>query len=342
MIRVFLGFLGLVAVMIGVFVALSHRADLEPRLLSERYASASSRFVRAAPGLDVHVRDQGPATALPVILLHGAGGSLQTWEPWVNRLGTRFRFITLDLPGHGLTGPDPSGDYSAAASIKVIGAVARALDLGPFVIGGNARGGSLAWRFAAAQPLDVSGLILVDAGGAVAPGAPSPATPVLFSLYRMPLIGSWLVSITPDWLIERSLREMVAIQQAVTPDAVRQYGELLRNPGNRVALRSVLRTEWAPVTPAELTRVYVPTLVLWGRLDHQEPVQAASVFARRLPNAKLVVYEGVGHLPQMEVPDESAADVRAFLDGIAARRSAPPKKADQLDLAGPEKLPDWP
>jgi len=65
----------------------------------------------------------------------------------------------------------------------------------------------------------------------------------------------------------------------------------------------------------------IPTLILWGKEDALIPVSAARWLAGALPGATLVVYEGIGHLPQEEAPDRSAADVAAFLEAAGARSS---------------------
>ena len=69
-------------------------------------------------GVRLRLRDTGPRDAPAVIFLHGFCASLDTWEPWARALSARFRVIRFDLPGFGLTGPDPTGDYSDAREMK--------------------------------------------------------------------------------------------------------------------------------------------------------------------------------------------------------------------------------
>ncbi|MGV0033428.1 MAG: alpha/beta fold hydrolase [Candidatus Azotimanducaceae bacterium WSBS_2022_MAG_OTU7] len=66
----------------------------------------------------MHYRDEGNASGYPLVLVHGSNASLHTWEPWVSLLGDDYRIISLDLPGHGLTGGVPDGDYSSAAQVN--------------------------------------------------------------------------------------------------------------------------------------------------------------------------------------------------------------------------------
>ena len=67
--------------------------------------------------------------------MHGSNASLHTWEPWVQRLGDEFRIITLDLPGHGLTGRVPGDDYSSTAFVETINAVVEHLGVNTFALG---------------------------------------------------------------------------------------------------------------------------------------------------------------------------------------------------------------
>src|SRR6476661_4331120 len=101
------GFLLLLA---GVFWY-SSQPDIPRAVLEAKYAVPPSQFLTLTDGTRAHVRDRGPRDALALVLVHGSNASLFTWEPWVKRLSDRFHIITLDLPGHGLTGAVPNGDY---------------------------------------------------------------------------------------------------------------------------------------------------------------------------------------------------------------------------------------
>jgi alpha-beta hydrolase superfamily lysophospholipase len=92
----------------------------QPRgALERRWAPTPSQFVEVA-GVRLHIRDTGPRDGPAVLLIHGFGSSLHTWEAWAPLLENRFRMVALDLPGFGLTGPDPTGDYSDERSVAVL------------------------------------------------------------------------------------------------------------------------------------------------------------------------------------------------------------------------------
>jgi pimeloyl-ACP methyl ester carboxylesterase len=99
------------------------------------------------------------------MLLHGSNASLHTWEPWVALLGDEYRIVSVDLPGHRLTGRVPDDDDSMAAFVATVAAVADHLGIDRFALGGNSMGGGVTWQFALAHPERVSAMILVDAVG---------------------------------------------------------------------------------------------------------------------------------------------------------------------------------
>src|SRR5215468_5848338 len=101
--------------------------DIPRAILEAKYAVPPSQFLTLPDKTRAHVRDRGPRDALALVLIHGSNASLFTWEPWVTRLSDRFRIITLDLPGHGLTGAVPNRDYTQEGMVKFIDELAGIL-----------------------------------------------------------------------------------------------------------------------------------------------------------------------------------------------------------------------
>ncbi|MEY4269739.1 MAG: hypothetical protein RLZZ58_955, partial [Pseudomonadota bacterium] len=123
--RVLIPFVLLLA-LVAAFFAL-RTPDTDRAAMIAKYAPPPSQFVTAPDGLKIHYRDQGNRRGRPIILLHGFSASLHTWEPLIARLGGAYRVVTLDMPGHGLTGATPDGDYGSAAMIGAVDAVANHL-----------------------------------------------------------------------------------------------------------------------------------------------------------------------------------------------------------------------
>ncbi|MEL7338848.1 MAG: alpha/beta fold hydrolase, partial [Bacteroidota bacterium] len=120
-------------------------SDIPLQEMKVRYAPAPSEFM-TIEGQRVHFRDQG--SGAPVLLLHGMGASLHTWEPWVAALQDSFRLISVDLPAFGLSGPHPQHDYSLQAYLDFMHRFAERLALDSFSIVGNSLGGAIAWNYA--------------------------------------------------------------------------------------------------------------------------------------------------------------------------------------------------
>ena len=120
--------------------------------LAQRWAQPPSRFL-LVQGMQVHLRDEGPRDdPTPIVLLHGTADSLHTWDGWSAVLSAQRRVIRFDLPGFGLTGPDPQADYSIQAYVRFVLAVLDQLGVERVVLGGNSLGGEIAWQTAVAQP----------------------------------------------------------------------------------------------------------------------------------------------------------------------------------------------
>lgn len=300
-----------IGLLAAALLALFYTPDTDPAVMRAKYAPAPSRFVDVGGGLKVHLRDTGPRDAFPIVLLHGSNASLHTWEPWAERLETRYRVVRFDLPGHGLTGPTPSGRYDEDAFIDAIDRTVRALGLTRFALGGNSMGGGFAWRYAAAHPEKVSALVLVDASGA--PYRDNVETPLAFRIVQQPVLRDIAAVMTPRSLIADGLRQSVSIKSVITDPMIDLYWELLRYPGNRAATLARFGEPYSPATTAELARLTMPTLILWGAEDKLIPADNARWFAQALRGARVIVYPGIGHLPMEEAPDRSASDVAAFL-----------------------------
>ncbi|MFZ5609929.1 MAG: alpha/beta fold hydrolase [Pseudomonadota bacterium] len=306
------GILGLL-VLAGIALAWSFTPDTAPQAMIEKYGGASARWAAGEAGQKLHYRDQGKADGPALVLVHGSNASLQTWEPWVGLLGADYRLISLDLPGHGLSGPHPKDDYSARAMVAAVEAVATAARLDRFIIAGNSMGGWVAWRYALAHPDQVAALILIDAAGVRAGEGAGRRLPIGFRLAMTPGVRVIFSKLTPRGLIARSLRQSVENQAIIDDAMVDRYWELLRFPGNRRATILRFAADREQAMEAQLGAITAPTLILWGEKDRLIPVAAADVFHTRIAGSRLIIYPGVGHLPMEEAAAASAADVKDFL-----------------------------
>ena len=139
------------------------------QVLEAKYLSASDEY-RLVARIRLRVRESGRRDSPVVILLHGFGASLETWEAWAKCLSADYRVVRFDLPGFGLTGPDPTGDYSDRRALDVLTALMDQLGVKRASLGGNSLGGRIAWKFAAAYPGRLDKLILISPDGFASPG----------------------------------------------------------------------------------------------------------------------------------------------------------------------------
>ncbi|MFN3371365.1 MAG: alpha/beta fold hydrolase [Sphingomonadaceae bacterium] len=309
--KLFVGLAALAGLLLLAFLLL-RTPDVPWDELRADYASPASQFIELAPGFRVHVRDEGPREAPVLLLVHGSNASLHSWELWVARLSDRFRIVSLDLQGHGLTGPAPDGCYTPDCMATTIEAVRAKLGIERLAIAGNSMGGNVALSYALAHPERVTHLILVDSSGA--PVKADRPAPLGFRIARMPVVRDIAAHVTPRSVIERTLDQSVSVKAVATEAAVDRYWRLLRAPGNREATMARFSQAVPQRTAADLAPLRGKlVLILWGEEDALIPVAAALWFKAALPGARLVSYPGIGHLPQEEAPDRTAADVAAFL-----------------------------
>ena len=283
--------------------------DLPLDQLRAKWAPPPSTFL-AVDGMNVHLRDEGPRDDRePIVLLHGTAASLHTWEGWAQILSRRRRVIRLDLPGFGLTGPFPDDDYTMGHYVRFVGDFLEALRVERFVLVGNSFGGNVAWHTALAEPGRVSKLVLVDSGGYAHPGR----IPIGFRVAQIPLLNRIVEYVAPRSAVESSVRDAYADPGRVMPGLVDRYYELARRAGNRRALVQRFRQAPTGVDSDRVRAVSVPTLVLWGRDDRIVPVEWGERFHEDIAGSRLVILDGLGHVPHEEDPGRSVEPVEKFL-----------------------------
>jgi pimeloyl-ACP methyl ester carboxylesterase len=303
---------GVIATLLLVAVigigAWAYTPDLSASRLKAIYLRPDDQFIDVL-GVNLRVRISGPAQAPAVILLHGFGSSLETWEPWAETLSQHFRVIRFDLPGFGLTGTDPSGNYSDARTVQILAALMDHLGLAQASLVGNSLGGKIAWNFAVAYPGRVTKLVLISPDGFASPGFDYNKTP------QVPALLNLLPYTLPRIMLRMNLTPAYADPARLTNATVTRYWDMMRGPGDRRAMLARM-SQVMLVPPAPLLRqITAPTLLLWGEQDQMIPISNAQDYLHDIPNAKLVALAGLGHVPFEEDPAKSLPPVLAFLEG---------------------------
>jgi pimeloyl-ACP methyl ester carboxylesterase len=274
--------------------------------LNARYFDGSTRYVDVA-GTTLRVRDTGPKTAPALILLHGFGSSLETWEPWAEALSADHRVVRFDLPGSGLSEPDRSGRYDDARSGELIASLMDRLAIDRAVLVGNSIGGRIAWKFAAAHPRRVAKLVLISPDGFASPGFEYGRAP------RIPAALALMKVFLPKSLLRSNLAAAYAQPARLSDATVDRYQDLMLAPGSRAAMIERLR-QTVLEDPVPLLRgIDAPTLVMWGQQDKLIPFSNAADYMSTLPHATLVRFADLGHVPHEESPAESLPPLRRFL-----------------------------
>lgn len=312
--RIFQGVGVLILLSLVVIVVSAVRLDKSKDDLLHAYANTASKFIALPDGAIAHVRDQGNKAGPLLVLVHGSNASLHTWEPWVAILGAKYRIVTMDMPGHGLTGAVPNDDYSRTGMVAFVHEVTQKLGLTRYALGGNSMGGGVAAQYTEIYPGEVSALILVDASGIPRKHQPGEKIPLGFRLARMPGLNKILLYVTPRSIIEEGLHKVFVDQSKVTEEMVTRYYDLTLYDGNRRATDIRFRLPPNDEDVAKkLGTIKAPTLILWGDKDGLIPVEYAGEFAKRIQGSKVLIYSNVGHIPMEEVAKKSAADVQSFL-----------------------------
>ena len=268
-----------------------------------------------------------------LVLVHGLGGSHLNWDLLAPRLTPHARVVALDLPGFGRSEP---GDRRATvhANVDVLDRFLAEVVGGPVVLIGNSMGGMISILAAGRAADRVRGVVLLD------PAVPGPRRRLdpmvagVFAVYAVPGVGErfmWLrrnrqtplaralgllrlCGIDPDTLpsevIDRSV-EMIEQRQDV--DAMdRAFLSAARSLLVELADPRRYRRAMADLRP--------PVLLMHGDLDRLIPVVAARDVARRHPTWRYVELSGVGHVPQLQVPDRVAAEILRWLPRVQSTR----------------------
>lgn len=296
-----------IGVMIFIaFFALQKKAiPLEE--LKSKYANAHSQFLDM-DGMKVHYRIEGEGK--PVVLIPGTGSVLQTWDGWTDSLvKNHYKVIRLDMPAFGLTGPRKDNDYSVKMYVDFLDRFLHQLGVDTFALGGNSLGGQIAFCYAAAHPAKVTELILVDPGGFYSKEKGNGA--IIFKLAKIKWLAAGMSKIDTKMIVEKTLKDVYEDDSKIKKEWLQMYYDMSMREGNREAFSARVQQIGADVPP-DVTLIQIPTLIQWGRQDQLLDISLSEHFTK-IPKSKLIVYDGVGHSPQEEIPALSVTDVINFI-----------------------------
>jgi pimeloyl-ACP methyl ester carboxylesterase len=284
----------------------------------------------------VHYLDfGGPAHGPMIVCVHGLSGSAVNWSAIAPLLTDRCRVLAPDLAGHGLTRSGGRG-ADVASNQVLLHRFLEAVPAGPVILMGNSMGGMISLLEASTAPDAVAGLILVDPALPFVPVRPDLAVSSMFVLCATPVLGTAILGrvhqLPPGAAVSSVLSLCCADASRVPADVVARHVDVARlratfpDAGRdiSVAMRSVITTAGLGGGQGYRRRirsVTCPVLLLHGDRDRLVPVSAAQAAARAYPAWSLVVLPGVGHVPQLEAPQECATVITEWL-GSAGQPAA--------------------
>ncbi len=300
--------LGVLAVLgvVGLGIALWAYRDIPAAELEARYAGPTSRFINI-DGVRMHYRDEG--TGPVVVLFHANFSNLIDWDPWVEALKDQYRVVRVDMTSHGLTGPDPTGDYTLPRTLELTERLLDALGIEKATLGGTSLGGTVAIHYTARHPERVERLILLSPGSLEGKEKMARGT--------VPKAGYVLKYIMPRALPEFMLRSGFGDPSQLPEALVDRWYDLWMREGQREAQLDRLSQYVAGDIEGLIRSIRVPVLLLWGEAN-STAVFAQSVEFRELlhdtPSLTFISYPGVGHMAVEEAGPRIGKDVRAWLD----------------------------
>lgn len=273
--------------------------------LLEKYTNEFSDFVDVQ-GVKIHYRDEGEG--YPLLLVHGTFASLHCFDGWTEALKSHYRIIRFDIPGFGLTGPNPENKYSIDIFAEFFDAFLEKLGIEDCAIAGNSLGGWLSWEFALRFPNRITKMILINSAGYINDNN----FPLPFIIAQTPVLRN-VFNYVPKAVVRRFVRQVFYDQTKVTDELVDRYFDLFHREGNKEAFVRIANTYFVQNTH-NLVDLKIPVLVMWGSNDNWLSVKHADKFKRDLLNCRTIIYDQVGHVPMEEIPEQTALDALEFLD----------------------------
>ena len=269
--------------------------------LERRRAGLVRKEIDLRDGLHFVYLDGGHGE--PLLLLHGFGGNKDNFTRVARFLTPHFRVIVPDHIGFGESAHPPDADYSPTAQAARLHAFAQALGIQSLDVGGNSMGGQIAMTYAALYPDEVTSLWLIDPAG-VWSAPESELRKVIIDTGENPLLVRnedefarlfpWVMSDPP--FVPRPIMNVIAQER------IRNF----------VLEERIFRQIAADSVEERVNGLGTPSLIVWGNRDRLINVATADLLHKLLPNSQVVIMPGIGHVPMIERPKQSAEDYLRF------------------------------
>jgi len=274
-----------------------------------KYLTGASKFYDWN-GLRVHYTEEG--TGMPVLMIHGYGGSFRNFSYLAEEMKDEYRVIRIDLPGFGLSDA-PKGYDNGEDIVEMYRNFTQAFI--PDVVGdsfyvfGNSMGGWMAWEIAIEMPEKIKGMVLLCAAGYEMEEVVETVVPLL----RLRPVRYLLSRGMPMAYSKSKLKILFADPAKIRPGSAISSNEMTNKEGTLLWMLKMAASGQAPDT-SQIASVQVPTLIIWGEKDRLIPFNHAFRFERDIKGSKRIIYPDAGHLPMVEHPERVYADFRRYFN----------------------------
>ncbi|MEU5939266.1 alpha/beta hydrolase [Micromonospora sp. NPDC047548] len=281
-------------------------------IVDRQEADAAGNSTLPVDGGNIYVSQDGPHDAPALVLIHGTGSSLRSWDPVVPMLATSYRVIRIDLLGHGRSAK-PAGDvYAMEQQGHRVGQALDQLGVKHAIVVGHSTGGYVATVLAEQRGDLVTAIALIDTGPSLDAFVSSGA---VGNLVFTPVLGQLLWRIRTDGIVRRGMSSGFApgfknIPQELVDDTRRLTYHALTATSN--ASDDYLNQR--PL-PDRLTGFGKPLLVIFGEQDQRFPSSSADQY-RAVAGTRVELVPGAGHTPMIEDPPRTAALLLSFTSSV--------------------------
>lgn len=260
-------------------------------------------------GVDIHYIDEG--SGVPLLMVHGLGGSHRNFRKLSNEMKDSFRVIRVDLPGFGLSGFPENDHHYLTMYQEFMSDFISHLALDSVVLIGNSMGGGISWLTTLNHPKKIRGLVLISAAGydlqKVKKGV------VRFA--RFGVAQKLFYKGMPMIFTRNTIKRVYYNPSLVSKEELKKTNLMWNKEGNIHAFFELAHSEELP-DENKIKDIKTPTLILWGANDKLVNVKYAKRFGEDIEDSKVVVYDQCGHVPMNEKTGEVKRDIEEFVNRL--------------------------
>jgi pimeloyl-ACP methyl ester carboxylesterase len=299
----------------GLFVKNIPKGEIPNRTAADQFINID--------GVNIHYKEY-PADGPDVFMLHGLPSSMYTWEkvaPILQKNG--YHVWLMDMKGFGWSDKPKKSNYDIETFANEVNTFMEAKGLKNLYFVGNSFGGGVATLMAFMHPDKMSKLALVDAAGY------PQKLPTVIKLGRIPGAGEMMKLMYGKWMIRWNINEVMYDKKKITDEQITAYYDRIRSEGAMDALMVIVRGIDFDKYGKYINRVpeiKIPTLIVWGDTDRWVPIESGYKLKRNINDSIFVEISKCGHMPQEELPDETAKLLMDFFQDKPIVETAVPAK----------------